>query len=104
MPSKLDKVPIGNKILKRSAKLLDCQREMVVYWYKVHGASINSIARMFKVNKRLIQFILFPERLKKNIELRRERGGSVIYYKKEKHTLAMAIHRNHKKEIDSYKK
>lgn len=54
---------------------------------------------MFKVNKRLIQFILFPERAKKNRELRKERGGSVIYYVKEKHTQAIREHRNYKQKL-----
>ncbi len=54
---------------------------------------------MFKVNKRLIQFILFPERQKRNLELREQRGGSKIYYNKDRHTLAMSEHRKYKKEL-----
>ena len=68
---------------------------MVKYWHE-KGTSINGIARMFKVNKRLIQFILFPERAQKNRELRQERGGSTIYYVKEKQTKAIREHRNYK--------
>ena len=96
MPSKIDNIRISDPFLKRSAKLLPCQKEMMHYWYSV-GASINSIARMFKVNKRLVQFELFPERHKRNLELRREKGGSMVYYKKEKHTLAMRKNRQYKK-------
>ena len=53
---------------------------MVKYWYEP-GTGINALARMFKVNKRLIQFILFPERKQKNLEDRRARGGWEQYYK-----------------------
>lgn len=99
MPRKTDIIAIGNTTLKRSSKLLECQKEMIVYWYKVHGNSINSIARMFHVNKRTVQFILFPERHKRNLELRQERGGSKVYYKKDKHTSAIKKHRDYKKQL-----
>jgi transposase len=80
---------------------------MVVYWYKVMGMSITKIAKMFRVNKRLIQFILFPERQKKNLELRADRGGSTIYYDREYHNQAANEHRAYKyktlKEIEKMK-
>ena len=98
MPYKSEKYPLADPFLKKSTKLLPCQKEMVKYWHE-HGSSINRIARMFKVNKRLIQFILFPERAKKNRELRQDRGGSQIYYVKEKHTQAIREHRNYKQEL-----
>ncbi len=98
MPQKIDKIALADPFLKRSSKLLPCQKEMVHYWYG-HGASINSIAKMFKVNKRLIQFILFPERHKKNLELRKQRGGSTIYYDKSKHSEAIRDLRKYKKKL-----
>jgi hypothetical protein len=98
MPLKIDKVPIQSHFLKRSAKLLPCQKEMVLYWHN-RGISINKLAKMFHVSKRLIQFVLFPERAKKNIELRQDRGGSAIYYKKDKHTDAIREHRAYKKHL-----
>lgn len=98
MPRKTDNLALKEKPLKRSAKLLDCQRERVKAMH-IEGVSINSISKIFKVNKRLIQFILFPERQKRNLELRQERGGSSIYYNKEKHTIAIREHRNYKKEL-----
>ena len=57
------------------------------------------IAEMFNVSRRLIQFILDPEKHKENLERRKERGGSKIYYKKEQHTKAIREHREYKKEI-----
>ena len=99
MPYKTDKKAIKDPFLDRRRKLLPCQKEMVVYWYKVQGASINSIAKMFKVNKRLIQFILFPERHKKNLSDRQDRGGWQQYYDKEKHAEYTADHRQYKHKI-----
>lgn len=98
MPYRTDNIALGSVFLKRSAKLLPCQKEMVKYWHE-RGMSINGIARMFKVNKRLIQFILFPERHKKNLQDRKARGGSKIYYQKEHHTKAMRDHRRRKYKI-----
>jgi hypothetical protein len=44
---------------------------------------------MFNVSRRLIQFILHPSKHQANLEARKERGGSKIYYKREKHTKAI---------------
>lgn len=98
MPRKTDIATIDNKFLDRRIKLLDCQKESAIRLYS-EGMSINAIARMFKVNKRAIQFILFPERLKKNIADRKARGGSKQYYNKEKNTATIKEHRDYKKSL-----
>jgi len=98
MPSRTDTIPINNPFLDRRTKLLPCQKEMVKFHYE-RGISINQLARDFKVNKRSIQFILFPERLAKNKELREDRGGWKIYYDKDSNTLAQLEHRHYKKTI-----
>lgn len=96
MPYKTEKLSLKDPFLDRRTKLLPCQKEMVVYWYKVQGSSIGAIARMFKVNKRLIQFILFPERLKKNISDRQDRGGTAQYYNREENNQSIKEHRKYK--------
>jgi hypothetical protein len=98
MPRKTDLLALNDPFFKRSVKLLPCQKEMVKHWYD-KGTSIIQIAKDFKVSKRLIQFVLFPERYKKNLENRRDRGGSMVYYIKEKHTKAIKEHRDYKKEL-----
>jgi hypothetical protein len=98
MPRKTDTIAIKDKALKRSAKLLDCQRERIVSLHS-NGNSITGLGKMFKVSKRLIQFIIFPERKIKNLELRKQKGGSKIYYNKESHTIAIKKHRQYKKEL-----
>lgn len=106
MPYKTEKIKFDCPFLDRRTKLLPCQREMVHFWYG-QGASINAIARMFHVNKRLIQFELFPERKKKNLEHRKDRGGWAIYYKGGKDWAAqMKSHRKYKNDVlkDTVKK
>lgn len=99
MPWKTDKEYLKDPFLDRRTRLLPCQKEMVVYWYKVMGASIHSIAKMFKVNKRLIQFVLFPERQKRNVELRQDRGGTMIYYDKQYNNEKQLEHRKYKHKV-----
>ena len=102
MPRKTDKIPIDNKFLDRRTKMLPCQKERAKQLHE-EGSSINSIARMFKVNKRTIQFLLFPERLKKNIADRELRGGWKQYYDKEKHSKDIKEHRLYKKRLGEIK-
>ncbi len=96
MPFKTDKEKLNDLFLKRNVKLLPCQKEMVRWWYENSDLSITKIAKLFKVNKRTIQFLLFPERLKRNKELREKRGGTKIYYDKDYHNLKMKEHRQYK--------
>lgn len=96
MPYKTEKLKLGSPFLSRRVKLLPCQLEMIKYWYEIQGESINGLARMFKVNKRLIQFILFPERKAKNLADRAARGGTKQYYKKEYHNQKVKEHRAYK--------
>ncbi len=98
MPFKVEREAINDKFLDRRVKMLPCQKEQVISLYN-RGASIRGIARMYNVDKRLIQFIIFPERHKKNLQDRKDRGGSSIYYDKENHTKQMREHRRYKHEV-----
>lgn len=71
---------------------------MVLFWHN-RGTSQRKLAKMFSVSKRLIQFIIFPEKLKKSIQARLDRGGSMQYYNKEKNKKYMKKHRNYKHNI-----
>ena len=99
MPRLTDSLPLESKFLDRRIKLLPCQKEMVKWWYDNKGLGIRELAKMFHVSRRSIQFILFPERLKRNKELRADRGGSKVYYNKDKWREEMKEHRNWKKEV-----
>lgn len=95
MPYITDNTKLGDPFLKKSSKLLPCQKEMILYWYN-NGLSQRAIAKMFNVSRRLIAFIIDPTKLKKNIECRLLRGGTKIYYNKEKHNQSMKSHRSYK--------
>lgn len=98
MPRKTDGMKIGDSFLKRSSKLLPCQKEMVVYW-AARGYSNRQLASMFNVSRRLIQFIVDPDKHKANLEKRKANGGSAAYYKKEYHAKKTKEHRIYKKEL-----
>ena len=56
------------------------------------GWGIRKLSRYFEVDKRTIQFILFPERLERNKQLRRERllCDPQRYYDKDTHNKSVA--------------
>lgn len=97
MPSKTDSISISNKKLDKRVKLTDLQREEIK---QLKGtATQSSVAELYGVSRRTIQFIWFPEKLEENRKRRAERGGSKIYYDKEKHAASMRKHRKYKKEL-----
>ena len=56
-------------------------------------------AKRFNVSRRTIQFIWDPDKHKRNLQCRQERGGSMQYYKKEKHREYIKRHRHYKQEL-----
>jgi IS30 family transposase len=98
MPYKTEKIALESPFLKRSSKLIECQKEMIKYW-RERGASQREIAKRFKVSRRTIQFILDPAKLEENLKRREERGGSSVYYKREKHNEAIKELRKYKQKL-----
>ena len=98
MPYKVETLAINDAFLKRSAKLIPCQKEMVIYWHN-RGLSQRKLAALFNVSRRLITFIIDPAKHTDNLERRRERGGSKQYYNKDKHTEAIKEHRKYKHKL-----
>lgn len=98
MPRKTDGMKIGDSFLKRSAKLLPCQKEMMVYWRNA-GYSQRQLATMFRCSRRLVQFITDPDKHKANLERRRENGGSSAYYNREYQCKKTKEHRQYKKDL-----
>jgi hypothetical protein len=99
MAIKLDKQPLQSSFLKRNVKLLPCQKDRIFKMHHSENFGINQLGRMFKVNKRSIQFICYPERAERNKQLREDRGGSKKYYNREKHTEAVKSLREYKKQV-----
>ena len=82
----------------RRRKLTDGQRAEIKNLYGT--ISQRKLAEMFNVSRRLIQFIGCPDKKAKDLENRAKRGGSKIYYNKNKHTVAMREHRKYKKQLN----
>ncbi len=99
MTAIVDKYTIKNEKLDKRIKLTKEDKKEIEELHKLKALSIRGIARLYKVDKRLIQFVLYPERQKRNIQLRAERGGSTQYYNKDKNTIAMRKHRAYKKKL-----
>lgn len=97
MPRKSDTKAINNKSLDRRVKLSDEDREAIK---ELKGTMTQTAAaKIYGVNRRTVSFIWYPEKLKENLERRKERGGSAQYYDREKHNASMREHRNYKKEL-----
>jgi transposase len=82
--------------LDRRRKLNDSDRHDIRLAHSEAGISIHELSRRFKVSRRTIQFVLFPERQRKNLLDRAARGGSKVYYDKDAHTDAVRECRRHR--------
>lgn len=96
MPYKSEKIKIVGTKNDRRVKLTEQDRADIS---ELTGMSIRGIARMYGVDKRLIQFILYPERKAKNLLDRKNRGGSMAYYDKNKQKEYIKKHRHYKQEL-----
>ncbi len=97
MPYKSQKIILPSKFDRR-IKIPKSEHKAIKQAYK-QGEAIRAIARRYKVDKRLIQFILFPERQKLNYIHRLERGGSKQYYNKDKWRETQKEHRSYKQKL-----
>lgn len=91
------------KPLDKRIKLTDSQKEEIREKYftakKSEQPSMSKLARDYGVDRRLIQFILFPEREKRQRELDSIRQKDGRYYDKDKHLLKTRKHRQYKREL-----
>lgn len=99
MPRKSDSIPINDENLDRRRVLLDVDKINIKIQYESGQYSMRQLAAMYGCSRRSIQFAVYPERLAENKKRRAERGGSKIYYGKEKHTKYMKDHRDYKKTL-----
>lgn len=98
MPYLTDKQAINDFFIDGRTKMLPCQKERAKALYQ-EGMGIRALGRLFNVDKRTIQFLLFPERKEKNLRDREERGGTMQYYDKDYHKFQMKKHRAKKHKI-----
>ena len=85
----------------RRVKLTDQERDEIKRLYG--KISQRKLASLYGVSRRLIQFIGDPSKHEQNLKRRSERGGSMIYYNKEKHTTQIREHRQYKNELNKNK-
>ena len=97
MPSPIDKIRVG-KERDRRIKIPASEHAYIKQRHD-NGEAIRAIARDYGVDHRLIQFIIYPERLAQNYKNRLARGGSKIYYNKNKWRETMREHRAYKKTL-----
>ena len=98
MPYKCEKiVKLAGTSKDRRRKLSDEQKDEIA---TLKGTmSQRECARKFDVSRRTIQFIWDPDKHKRNLQCRQERGGSKQYYNKEKQKQYMKRHRHYKQEL-----
>lgn len=99
MPYKTEKLKLDNYFIDKRTKLLPCQKERVYHMYYHDNYSLNQLAKIFHCSKRLIHFIVKPEKKEKADLQYKERRKDKRYYDKEKHKNAMNKHRKRKHEL-----
>ena len=97
MPSIVDFKRTGLKFDRRIKLSYEDKCDIVKYYRD--GTAVRQLARTFNVSRRLIQFIVRPEAHERNLELRSERGGTMIYYDKNKHRKSTFEHRKYKEQL-----
>ena len=90
MPYKFESIPVGRENDRR-IKLTDEQRDEIRHKYSTGQYSQRQLASEYNVSRRLIVFILYPERQRK--------VDSAKYYSTEKQRVYMQRHRDHKKKL-----
>lgn len=99
MPRKSDSISINNEKLDRRIKLTQEERDDIFQLYQIGDTSHRKLALQFGVSKRLISFILNPDKLEKCRQQREERGGWKQYYDKDEHAKSVKEHRDYKKKL-----
>lgn len=97
MPYKSEKIKIAGGKYDRRIKLTPEQKEEIRK--NTEGLSQRVLANKYGVSRRTIQFILNPDKLKENLKRRKERGGSMLYYKPEEWPEVIKEHRRYKQKL-----
>lgn len=94
MPFKSDKAIISGTVFDKRVKVLPEDKENIRHLFFVDKKGIREISRLYEkqCSRRTIQFILYPERLKRVVELH----DWTKYYTKESNNKYQTKHRNYK--------
>jgi len=99
MPSKSDNIIIEHTEFDQRIKLSVEQKKEIIERYHCEGLPQRKLAKIYGVDRRLISFIINPVAYEENLKRRAERGGTAIYYDKEKHRGYMKSHRRYKNRL-----
>jgi len=99
MPYKSSKIKIEGTEFDRRIKLTAEDKELIKWLRDEEEISYQKLANQFNVSKRTIIFICKPESLEASKKARALRGGSKIYYRKEKHSETIKEHRRYKQDL-----
>jgi hypothetical protein len=97
VPRKSDLLSINNEILDQRVKLTAAEKIEILSIKEQRPQ--RTIATLYGVSRRTIQFIWFPEKLMENKLRRAERGGTAQYYDRESNNVSQKKHRDYKKEL-----
>lgn len=100
MPYKSEKIKIEGTKLDRRRKLTEDQKDYIRWLRKEEGLSQRQLAAMFGVSRRLITFILDPEKEKKSkVRAKQLRQEGRYKYTKEQWAEVMKEHRHYKNNL-----
>ena len=99
MPYKSEQIRIADTKFDRRVKLTPEDKELIKWLREEEEISYQKLADRFNVSKRTIIFTCKPETLEANKKKRAERGGTKIYYDKDKHNEAIKEHRQYKQKL-----
>lgn len=99
MPDKRDKIQVTRQYDRR-VRVTQDDKELMKKMYN-ENMPIRAIARHFEktCSRRMIQFILFPERLSIVVKRQVKTKAWLKYYDREKHTKSIASLRAYKKSL-----
>ena len=83
----------------RRVKLTAQDRLEIPDLYASGHFSQRALAKLYEVSRRLIVFVIYPERAEANYKARVDRGGSKQYYDKDKWREQMRNHRQYKQKL-----
>lgn len=100
MPYKSEKIRISGTSYDRRQKLTPEQKEEVRRLYYTTDTSQRKLAKQFGVSRRLITFVLEPERYERSRERLKEKKAKGLYKEnKEQRAIIMRNYRYHKQQL-----
>lgn len=100
MPYKSEKIRIAGTKHDRRRKLTEVQKDYIRWLRKEEKLSQRQLAAMFGVSRRLITFILDPDKEKNNkARLKESKAKGKYKYTKENWAATMREHRHYKQQL-----